>query len=337
MFIFGVTFDKFLGALVLAIIAAIAAPWIGVSGGPLHVDLIAQYGVGLVFFLYGLTLDPARMRAGFSHVKLHIIVQLTTFMVFPLIVLGLRAAIPPVLTEEAWTGFFFVAALPSTVSSSVAMVSLAKGNVPAAIFNATLSSLIGVVITPALMAWYLRQSSMPIELAHVLLKVVTMVLVPIVLGAVARRWLKDWAAANKPVIQFADRGIIVAIVYNSFCDSIHKGVWSVHNADLVAKIVVGSIALFGAVYVLVTIVCNLVGFSPQDRIACTFCASKKSLATGAPMGAMMFAGQPAFGVLIAPIILYHFCQLVITSIIASHMSQAAAARETKSRGQICAP
>ncbi|MET0363736.1 MAG: bile acid:sodium symporter family protein [Sphingobium sp.] len=326
MTLFGITFDRFLGALVAAIVAAIVAPSLGATGGPLHIDIIAQYGVGLVFFLYGLTLDPARMRAGLGHYRLHIIVQGTTFILFPLIVLALHALIRPVLTEEAWTGFFFVAALPSTVSSSVAMVSLARGNVPAAIFNATLSSLIGVLVTPALMAWYLSRSAMPLDIGAVMVKVVGLVLLPIILGSIARHWLAAWATRRKPWIQLADRGVIVCIVYNSFCDSIHKGVWSAHNADLVVGIVIGSIALFAIVYALVTMLCNALGFSVEDRIACTFCASKKSLATGAPMGAMMFAGQPAFGILIAPIILYHFCQLVITSVIASHFGRDAEAR-----------
>ena len=324
MTLFGITFDRFLGALLVAIVAAIALPSLGMSGGPLHVDLISKYGVGFVFFLYGLTLDPARMRAGLSHFRLHLIVQTTTFILFPLIVLALHALAGPALTQEAWTGFFFVAALPSTVSSSVAMVSLARGNVPAAIFNATLSSLIGVLLTPALMAWYLSQSSMPLNLGNVLIKVVGLVVVPILLGSFAQRWLAGWAMRNRKVIQLADRGVITAIVYNSFCDSIAKGVWSAHNADLVAKIVIGVIILFAIVYALTTAICNAMVFSLEDRIACTFCASKKSLATGAPMGAIMFAGQSAFGILIAPIILYHFCQLIITSIIASRFASRAA-------------
>ncbi|HEX7821843.1 MAG TPA: bile acid:sodium symporter family protein [Sphingobium sp.] len=333
MTLFGITFDRFLGALLAAIIAAIIAPSLGMTGGILHVDFIAQYGVGLVFFLYGLTLDPARMRAGLGHYRLHIIVQSSTFLLFPLIVLALHALINPVLTEEAWTGFFFVAALPSTVSSSVAMVSLARGNVPAAIFNATLSSLIGVLVTPALMAWYLSRSSMPLDLSSVIVKVLALVLLPIVLGYGARHWLAAWAARRKPIIQLADRGVIVAIVYNSFCDSIHKGVWSASNADLIIGIIIGAIALFALVYLLITLLCNALGFSVEDRIACTFCASKKSLATGAPMGAMMFGGQAAFGILIAPIILYHFCQLVITSVIASHFARSAKARDAHAHGE----
>ncbi len=326
MTLFGITFDRFLGALVAAIIAAVIAPSLGTTGGLLHADIVAQYGVGLVFFLYGLTLDTARMRAGLGHYRLHIIVQATTFLLFPLLVLALHAIIRPVLTEEAWTGFFFVAALPSTVSSSVAMVSLARGNVPAAIFNATLSSLIGVLVTPALMAWYLSRSSMPLDLSSVIVKILGLVLLPIVMGYVARHWLAGWAARRKPFIQLADRGIVVCIVYNSFCDSIHKGVWSAQNADLVIGIIIGAIALFALVYGLVTLLCNALGFSVEDRIACTFCASKKSLATGAPMGAMMFGGQAAFGILIAPIILYHFCQLVISSVIASRFARSADGR-----------
>ena len=158
MTIRGFTIDGFLIALVLVVIAAIALPGPGESGGVLHMDLIATYGVAVIFFLYGLTLAPERMHAGIRHWRVHIAVQLCTFVLFPIVVLTLGTPFKSFIPEEVWIGFFFLAALPSTVSSSVAMTSLARGNVPVAIFNATLSSLIGVFATPLLMAWFLSAS-----------------------------------------------------------------------------------------------------------------------------------------------------------------------------------
>jgi sodium/bile acid cotransporter 7 len=309
--------DGFLLGLVLVVIAAILWPDPGAKGGFLHMDFVATYGVAVVFFLYGLTLAPEKMKKGMWHWRLHLSVQLCTFVLFPVIVLALQAALRPVYPPEVWLGFFFIAALPSTVSSSVAMTSLARGNVPVAIFNATVSSLLGVFVTPVLMAWYANTTGAGFPLGPVILKIVLLVLVPIVVGQFARRWLAPWAHRNGRWLKLADRAIILAIVFNSFSDSVKAGIWTANDLFLVVEIIVGVIVLFFIIYELMKIPCRLLGFDREDTIACLFCASKKSLATGVPVATIMFAGNPALGLIIAPLMLYHFCQLVIVSFIAN--------------------
>jgi sodium/bile acid cotransporter 7 len=315
--------DGFLIALVIVVVAAMLWPEPGARGGFLHADLISTYGVAVVFFLYGLTLAPEKMRKGMTHWRLHLVVQLGTFVLFPIVVLALHVPLRSVFPPEVWTGFFFIAALPSTVSSSVAMTSLARGNVPVAIFNATLSSLIGVFATPLLMAWFAAKTGYGFPLGAVILKVLLLVLLPIVLGQIARRWLGEWATRNIRWLRYADRAIILAIVYNSFCDSMVAGIWSADDLFLVVEIVVGVVALFFIVYELMKIPCALLGFDREDTIAALFCGSKKSLATGIPVAKIMFGATPAVGLIIAPLMLYHFCQLVIVSVIASrHAAEA---------------
>ena len=46
----------------------------------------------------------------------------------------------------------FLCVLPSTVQSSIAFTSIAKGNVPAAICAASTSNILGIFLTPALVA-----------------------------------------------------------------------------------------------------------------------------------------------------------------------------------------
>jgi sodium/bile acid cotransporter 7 len=318
-------FDWFLVALVAVVLAAIAWPEPGAKGGFLHIDWIAGYGIAVVFFVYGLTLAPEKLRQGLGHWRLHITVQLGTFVLFPLVVLALGLVFRRYVPDAVWTGFFFLAAVPSTVSSSVAMTSLARGNVPAAIFNATLSSLIGVFLTPLLMAWFVATTGESLPLGQIIVKVVLLVLLPVAIGQVARLWLADWAKANGGWLKFIDRFIILAIVYGSFSDSIVAGIWSRHDATLLIEMLVGVIALFFIVYGLMTIPCRLLAFNREDTIACLFCASKKSLATGVPMAILMFGTAPELGLIIVPLMLYHFCQLVIVSIIANRYSATAPA------------
>lgn len=321
MTIRGFTIDGFLLALVAVVALAVVFPGPGASGGILHMKEVATYGIAVIFFLYGLTLAPEKMKAGVKHWRMHLCVQLCTFVLFPVVVLLLGTPLKSYVPEAVWIGFFYIAALPSTVSSSVAMTSIAHGNVPAAIFNATLSSLIGVFATPALMAWFLSTAGIHIPLLPVIGKIVLLVLLPIVVGQVARHWLAGWASRNNKQIKLADRAIILAIVYNSFSDSMVEGVWQGHDATLIVEIILGVIALFFIVYYLMMIPCRLLKFDRPDTIACLFCASKKSLATGVPLAPVIFGANPALGLIIAPIMLYHFCQLVIVSFIANRQAR----------------
>ncbi|MDI3290918.1 bile acid:sodium symporter family protein [Polyangium sp. 15x6] len=321
MTIRGFTIDGFLLALVAVVALAIVMPGPGSTGGLLHMNEVSTYGIAVVFFLYGLTLAPEKMKAGIRHWRLHLCVQLCTFLLFPAVVLLFGTPLKSFMPQEVWIGFFYTAALPSTVSSSVAMTSLAHGNVPAAIFNATLSSLIGVFATPLLMAWFLSTAGVAMPLGPVIGKVVLLVLLPIVIGQVARHWLAAWAQRNEKQIKLADRAIILAIVYNSFSDSIVEGVWQGHDALRIVGILIGVVALFFLIYGLMSIPCRLLGFDRPDTIACLFCASKKSLATGVPLAPLIFGANPALGLIIAPIMLYHFCQLVIVSVIANRSAR----------------
>ncbi|MCQ0989304.1 bile acid:sodium symporter family protein [Jiella marina] len=317
--------DMFVVALALAVGLAILWPEGGRTGGLLHWEYVTTYGVCGVFFLYGLTLAPERMREGMTKWKAHIAVVLTTFGLFPAVVLVVLQAFPDALPPAAAIGFFYVAALPSTVSSAVAMVSLARGDVPVAIFNATLSSLLGVFITPTLMAWYLQSSGAGVPLLPTILKVVLLVLLPIVVGQVARRWLAGWAKKHSRFVKLADRGIILAIVYGAFSNSMAEGIWSQHDPTIVIEIALGAILLFFVVYGLTILLARALRLGREERIAVQFCGSKKSLATGVPLAPVIFSGRAELGLIILPIMLFHFFQLLIVSFLATRLANEAEA------------
>ncbi len=309
--------DKFVLALAAAVILAIVWPDGGRTGGLLQWQYITTYGVCGIFFLYGLTLEPARMRRGLTRWKAHILVVLVTFALFPLVVLAGLTLAPDLFPEAVDTGFFYVAALPSTVSSSVAMVSLARGDVPVAIFNATLSSILGVFLTPALMAWYLHSSGAETSLLPTILKIVYLVLLPIIVGQVSRRWLAGWAQRHGSKIKLADRAIILSIVYGAFSDSVSAGIWQQHDTLVVIEIAVLAVGLFAVIYGLTLLLTRVVRLPREERIAVLFCGSKKSLATGVPLAPIIFAGRGDIGLIILPIMLFHFFQLLIVSVLAA--------------------
>lgn len=317
----GISLDGFLLALVAVVTAAVFVPQLGMTGGLLRFDLIATYGIAVVFFLYGLTLAPDKLRKGASHWRLHLTIQLATFVLFPALVFLMLLPTGHLLPAALVTGFLYLGALPSTVSSSVALTSLARGNVPIAIFNATLSSIIGVFATPALMAWFASTAGAPLPLLPVITKIVLLVLVPMALGQVARIFIRDWASQHLKRIRLADRIIILAIVFNAFSDSIIGGVWDGPDAFMLASMAVGVVVIFVVVWFALKLACRVLRFDVSDTIACLFCGSVKSLATGVPLARLMFGSDPALGLIIAPIMLYHVFQLVMLGIAASRFAR----------------
>ena len=108
--------------------------------------------------------------------------------------------------------------------------------------------------------------------------------------------------------------MILAIVFNAFSDSVIGGVWEGPDAVMLATMAIGVVVIFVVVYVILKLVCRLLEFDVPDTIACLFCGSVKSLATGVPLARLMFGNDPVLGLIIAPIMLYHVFQLVVLGV-----------------------
>lgn len=303
--------DWFLLGMVLSTLLAWLFPAPGARGGALHPELANKLGVALIFFLHGLLLSFAALRAGTLLWRLHLIVQLTTFLVCPLIGLAALALIGGQLDQNLALGIFYLCALPSTVSSSVAMTAAARGNVPAAVFNATLSSVLGVFLTPLWVGLRLGATGASLPLGQVVIDLILWLLLPLALGQLARPWLGAFAARHKRRINVVDRLTILLLVYTSFCDSVVSGVWLGSGARTLLVATLFSCAMLGVLLVGVDAVARRIGFSTEDRIATVFCGSKKTLASGVPMARLMFAGHPGLSLILLPLMIYHPLQLVV--------------------------
>lgn len=304
-------FDWFTPAMVLAVALAWLWPEAGARGGFLRAEILTKAGVALIFFLYGLSLAFAALRAGALHWRLHLVVQGMTFVVIPLLGLTLAWASAGWLSADLRLGLVFLSVLPSTVSSAVALTATAGGNVPGALFNATASSLIGVVLTPLWLGFYLQGGSEDGAWLPVVLDLVLWLLAPMAAGQVCRRWLAGWAVRHKPRLQVVDRLVILLIIYASFCDSVQGGLWQGRGWGALLLTALVAAGLLAVAMSLITRWTRLLGFAPADRAAALFCGSQKSLAVGAPMANLIFAGQPVLGVVLLPVMIYHMLQLLV--------------------------
>ncbi|CAM2831636.1 bile acid:sodium symporter family protein [Rariglobus hedericola] len=308
-------FDWFLVGMAVAVALAWVFPAAGAPGGWLHPELVNKLGVAVIFFLNGVSLSFVAMKAGASRWPVHIVVQSTTYVIFPLVGMLMMLVPSQWMAPELAIGFFYLCVVPSTVSSSVVMTAAARGNVPVAVFNATLSSVIGIFVTPLLIGWWLHTDGAGIPLGKVILDLLLWLLLPLALGQACRPWLKEWAVKNKKLINKIDRSTILFIIYTSFCDSIVRGVWS-GKSEAVITAVLGSVVLFYVVFYAVSAISKTAGFNAPDRIAAIFCGSKKSIAAGVPMAQLIFAGDPRLGLILLPLMIYHPLQLVICGVLA---------------------
>src|SRR5438034_7919329 len=185
--------DWFLGGMFAAIVLAWSVPGPGAHGGWLHPEALTKAGVAVVFFLHGLGLSFGALRAGVLNWRLHALVQTVTSLVFPLIGFGLNAALDGHVAPELRLGMFYLCALPSTVSSSVAMTAAARGNVAGAVFNATLSSVIGTFVTPMWVALILTTSGHTMALGPVIFDLVYWLVLPLAVGQALHPWLGAWS------------------------------------------------------------------------------------------------------------------------------------------------
>lgn len=282
----------------------------------MHPALVTKAGVALIFFLHGIALSFATLKAGTLRWPLHLLVQTSTFLLFPLLGLGLITILAERVSADLKLGLFFLCALPSTVSSSVALTAAAGGNVVGALFNASLSSVLGVFITPLWVAAVVSARGESQALTPVFLDLMTWLILPLVLGQLSRPVLANVVRRNAEKVSVVDRLTILLLVYTSFCDSFAQGVWSQHGWSTLAWVIGVSLALFTVVMVLVGAGARALRFGRGDRIAAMFCGSKKTLASGVPMARLMFGADPAIGLILLPIMIYHSLQLVICGVLA---------------------
>ncbi len=313
--------DGFLLAIAAAVALAFAGPEIGASQGPLQMGRVTDLGVALVFFLHGAAVSPSAMQSAAASWRLHLLVQTSTFVLFPVIGIAAWFALAGLLGPDLSLGLFFLCVISSTISSSVAFTAMARGNVAGAIFNATLSGLLGMVLTPLLMGLVVAQGAAVMPIASQIGGIVFMLLMPFAAGQLLRRLVAGLLDRHKALVGKADRAVIVLIVYTAFCDGVAAGLWSVGNITAILQVSVICSLLLALVLVLTTWASRVWKFSKEDEIAAVFCGSKKSLANGAAIAKVIFAGSPALAMILVPLLIYHQIQLVVCSVMARRYAE----------------
>ncbi|MBA4853966.1 bile acid:sodium symporter [Emticicia sp. BO119] len=302
------------------VVLAFYFPSYGLMQQPFSLEQIANYGVSGIFFFYGLKLSTDKLKQGLSNWQMHMVVQLTTFILFPLIALIIK----PLFTasnQNLWLGIFYLAALPSTVSSSVVMVSIANGNIPAAIFNASISSLIGLFMTLLWVGLFIVADTGNFDAWSIIGKLCLQVLLPLIIGMMLNKQLGWFADKYKATLKNFDQSIILIIIYTSFCKSFAFNLFKDLPFVSLIMLMAGLLGLFFAVIFITGSISRLLGFNKADTITVMFCGSKKSLVHGTVMSKVLFTQSSIIGIILLPLMIYHALQLIAASIMAEKFAK----------------
>jgi sodium/bile acid cotransporter 7 len=306
--------DNFTLALLATVVLASLLPCRGETARLF--DGITDAAIALLFFLHGAKLPRTAIVQGLTHWRLHLLVFAGTFVLFPLLGLALQPLGHAVLTPELYLGLLFVCTLPSTVQSSIAFTSIAGGNVSAAVVSASMSNLIGIVLTPLLVGLLLASHGAGASWQGVL-DIVLQLLLPFVLGHVARRWIGSFVDRHKPLLGYTDQGTILLVVYTAFSAAVVEGLWRDTPVSALLSTLAACALLLALVMPTLTWTARRLGFSREDEITIVFCGSKKSMASGIPMAKILFAGQlGGLGALVLPLMIFHQLQLMVCAVVA---------------------
>lgn len=309
--------DRFALFIVGAALLALALPATGFAGQLL--SWFTTLGIALLFFLYGGRLSREALLAGATNVKLHALILGITFVVFPLLGLLLRPLMAPFVGEAFLPGLLFLCALPSTVQSAIAMTSLARGNLAAAICAASLSSAVGLVVTPVLVGLLLRAEGAQVTPSSVL-RLVVSILLPFVVGHLLRPRIGPFLDRRAKELKWVDQGSIVLLVYGAFSHAVEARVFeSVSWLQLLAVAV--CVALLLACALLASrLIAKLFKLPVEDEIALVFCGSKKGLTSGLPVAHALFPGAAAT-LVVLPLMLFHQLQLMVCTVLARRWAE----------------
>lgn len=314
--------DRFTILLVGMVLLATFFPVSGQAAQ--YFNTLTTVAIAILFFLHGAKLSREAVIEGILHWKMHLLVFAITFFIFPALGLLAKPILLPLLGQQLYWGFLFMCFLPSTVQSSIAFTSVAKGNVAGAVCSASFSNLVGMFITPVLVSFFiLGQSQHGFDPTSSIIEITLLLLVPFVLGQLLRPYVFPYMAKVPSIVKAFDQGSILMVVYGAFSSAVVAGLWhQVSGKTLILLIIVCSV-LLTLIMLLTLYIPRWMGFNRADQKAIFFCGSKKTLASGVPMAQILFIGQP-LGMIVLPIMIFHQIQLMVCGVIANYWAKQSA-------------
>ena len=270
-----------------------------------------------LFFIAGVKLPTERILQDLTNWRLHLFIQLSVFVVSPLYFLTAGWLFSDAFDGQLLVGFYALAVLPTTISTGVVLTQSSGGNGVAALFNAALANVAGIIVSPLLLSLLLSSSGRALptdELAGVLRSLALNMLLPVLLGQLVRNRAREVAVRWGKHLGNLSNLLILLIVVLSFVGVGGDPRFSRIGGELILP------GLYVMVSHLILLALAWAGgkalkLGDRDLIATLFLAPQKTLALGAPLLAIYFAGQDVLGYALLPLIMYHPWQILVAGIV----------------------
>ncbi len=311
--------DPFLLWLIAVVATASLLPVRGVAAD--WFDILADAAIALLFFLHGAKLSREAIVKGIGNWRLHLMVLASTYLLFPVAGLVTERLAQGWINPLLLSGVLFLTLLPSTVQSSIAFTAMARGNVAAAVCSASLSNLLGILLTPLLVGIFI-QSARTGQGGDwgAVRSIVMQLLVPFLAGHFLRPVIGKWIDRHKAILMPVDRGSILLVVYSAFSAAVVNGIWQVLEFSDLLELLLISAVILAFIMGINALLARVTGLPREDAVVLLFCGSKKSLVSGVPMAGALFAPAQV-GMIVLPLMIFHQLQLFVCAWLAARFAR----------------
>nr|CAH7754272.1 unnamed protein product [Callosobruchus chinensis] len=304
------------GILGCILVAAIY-PELGSKQGPLHTEYSVKYGaVFIIFLISGLSLKTENIFSTLQQPKLHLFIQLYTFLFIPVFT-QLFVLVLSIFGINSWVlkGLITVACMPPPVSSAVILTRTAHGSETAAIFNSVVGS-------------FLLGSTTIVPLLGTVIQLTITVLVPLSVGQAVKNWTRF--RGQRLPLNTVGQSALLFVIYTTFCDTFLVPETGLSALDVIFTVFTVLILQIVLMYLSFKLANRFRRhFSPQDVIAIVFCSTHKSLTLGIPILRIMFHGYSHLSQISLPLLVYHPTQIILGGLLVSQMKYWVYSQKTK--------
>eukprot|EP01029_Cantina_marsupialis_P020806 TRINITY_DN490_c0_g2_i3.p1 TRINITY_DN490_c0_g2~~TRINITY_DN490_c0_g2_i3.p1 ORF type:complete len:492 (-),score=145.51 TRINITY_DN490_c0_g2_i3:208-1683(-) len=289
------------------------------------------------FSVQGFILSTKELRKAMKFMRLNVIIQAFQFMLLPVVIYGVaKLYLEFGLNSALHKGLIVVGCLPSAISLPVIYVKSCSGNSAAALVNVTISSLIGVIISPLLILLFLG-SSVESDPEKTFLKLGTIVVIPVIVGQVIRwKWFEKISKLGIPY-SLINKLALLVIIYSAFCEALltDADIGSVQLISLGGGII--AFQLIGLTLVFFLSGLKIFKLDRADRIVWIFAGTQKTMAMGIPFINVLFDGHPDKSIFTLPLLIFHPMQLIIGSIVVGFATKWILKEKIKQRRETVEP
>ncbi len=284
-----------------------------------YAQIAANVAIFVLFLFYGMRLSRAEVLQGIGNLRLLVPLALWVFGAMGLAGWSTWQVTEAYLPASLALGFLYLGVLPSTVQSATVYTSLAGGNVASSIVAAAFINILAVFLTVPLYS-LLAGSHDSVFSGETAVKVLTMLLLPFILGQASQRLTSGWVSRNRPLMAKMDKGVIALGVYVAFSGAVEQGIWDKLDPGVWGVVLVACAVLLVLAYAGSWLLGAALSLPRGDRITMLFAGGQKSIAMGAPLATVLFPAATA-GTILLPLLVYHLAQMVAAAPMAGRLGR----------------